>query len=82
VKQLGPKQPGISLEFSAQGGMNILHIKNGFRQTLRLRCLMCRKGQRTYLETNVLPIPAGLGDFESWPDPIEELVLFDFKLGG
>src|SRR5438552_244264 len=43
VKQLGPKQPGISLDFSAQGRMNILHIKNGFPQMLRLRCLMRRK---------------------------------------
>ena len=79
VKELDSKRPSITMDFSAQGGMNILHIKNGFLQTLRMRCLMRLKGQRTYSETSIAPIPAGLGDFESWREPVEELVLFDFK---
>src|SRR6266436_834422 len=69
VKELGPKQPGVSLDFSAQGGMYTLHIKNGFSQTLRVRCLMRLKGRRTYSETSIVPIPAGLGDFEAWREP-------------
>jgi hypothetical protein len=81
VKELDPKQPGIVLDFSRQGRMFMLHIRNGFSQTLRIRCLMRLKGRQTYSETSIVPIPAGLGDFEGWPDPIEELVLFDFKLG-
>ena len=81
IKELDPKQPGVTLDFSTQGGMSMLHIKNGFSQTLRIRCLMRIKGRRTYSETNIVPIPAGSGDFESWREPVDELVLFDFKLG-
>ena len=56
------------------------HIQNGFPRTLRFRCLRRLKGQQTYSETSILAIPAKLGDFESWREPIEKLVLFDFKL--
>jgi hypothetical protein len=80
VKQPDPKRPSVALDLSQSGENVILHIKNGFRRTLRVRCLMRLKGQPTYRETSVIPIPAGLGDFESWRDPIEQLVLFDFKL--
>jgi hypothetical protein len=80
VKQPDPKQPSVALDLSQSGENVILHIKNGFRLTLRVRCLMRLKGQPTFRETSIIPIPAGLGDFESWRDPIEQLVLFDFKL--
>jgi len=80
VEQPDPKKPSVALDLSRNGENVILHVKNGFRRTLRVRCLMRLKGQQTYRETSIIPIPAGLGDFESWRDPIEQLVLFDFKL--
>ena len=39
-----------------------------------------KRGKTTYFETDIVTIMAGLSDYESWEDPIEELVLFDFKL--
>lgn len=80
VEQPDPKQPGVTLDFDKQGENLVLHVQNPFSQTLRMRCLMRLKGQEGYVETSILPIPAKLGDFEAWRDPIEELVLFDFKL--
>ena len=80
VEQADQKQPSVTLDFDKHDDMLILHIKNGFSRTLRVRCLMHLKAQQAYAETSILPIPAGLGDFESWRDPIEELILFDFKL--
>lgn len=75
-----PKQPGVSLDFKQEDGMVILDIKNNFSKTLRCRCLARLKGKTTYFETDLVPIPAGLSDYESWQDSIEEFVLFDFKL--
>jgi hypothetical protein len=81
VEQPDPKRPTIILDFIKRDQMVVLHIKNGFSQTLRMRCLMRFTGRDGYVETSILPIPAGLGDYEGWQDPIEEVILFDFKLG-
>jgi hypothetical protein len=80
VEQPDQKQPSVTLDFDKHDETLMLHIKNGFPQTLRVRCVMRLKGEKTYSETSIVPIPAGLGDFEGWRDPIEELVLFDFRL--
>ena len=80
VEQPDPKRPSMTLDFSKRDQMIMLHIKNGFSQTLRMRCLMRLTGRDGYVETSIVPIPAGLGDFEGWQDPVEEVVLFDFRL--
>jgi len=80
VEQPDPKRLSMTLDFDKHGENLMLHIQNPFPQTLRMRCLMRLKGQEGYFETSILSIPAKLGDFEGWRDPIEELVLFDFKL--
>lgn len=80
VERSDPKQPRVILDFGMHEGTLILSIKNRFPRALRVRCLMRLKGQTAYSETSILPILAGLSDFESWRDPIEEIVLFDFKL--
>jgi hypothetical protein len=36
-------------------------------------------GKEEILKTNVLPIEPNLSDFESWPHPIVQLVLRDFR---
>jgi hypothetical protein len=80
VQQPDPKRPTVTLDFNRHGQNLILHIHNGFSHTLGMRCLMRLTRQREYHETGILPVPALLSDFEGWRDPIEELVLFDFKL--
>jgi hypothetical protein len=74
------KEPVVSLDFSQQDGSVMLDIKNNFPKALHCQCLARLKGKTTYFETDIVTIMAGLDDFESWEDPIEELVLFDFKL--
>ena len=80
VEHPDQKQPSVTLDFDKHDATLALHIKNDFPHTLRVRCLMRLKGRKTYSETSIVPIPAGRGDFEFWRDPIEELVLFDFRL--
>jgi hypothetical protein len=80
VERPDPKRPNLTLDFGKHGEDLILHIQNPFPQSLQMRCLMRLKGQQGYVETNILSIPAKVGDFEGWRDPIEELVLFDFRL--
>ena len=57
-----------------------LMVQNRFPKALRYRALMRLKGRKEYVETSIVPVMAGLLSYESWADPIEELILFDFRL--
>jgi hypothetical protein len=70
----------VHMEFSNQGQGLTLVTKNPFPKDLSFRAIARHKGRKTYIETSIVPVRAGLLSFELWQEPIEELVLFDFKL--
>jgi hypothetical protein len=74
------KNPTVTFDFSDQGKILILSTKNSFSKTLNFRALMRFKGRSKYVETSIIPVRAGISSFESWTDPIDDLILFDFKL--
>jgi hypothetical protein len=80
VAKPSEKPPTVSFEFLKQGDMLILATKNPFPKPLKFRALARLEGRKDYFETSIVPVRAGLSSFELWQDPIEELVLFDFKL--
>ncbi|HWB58711.1 MAG TPA: hypothetical protein VG733_04430 [Chthoniobacteraceae bacterium] len=80
VEKLGDKEAGITLDFKKDSGILMLDIHSALGKTLRCRCLARLWGKKTWFETDVVPVMAGLDDMETWQDPIEEVVLFDFKL--
>ncbi len=69
-----------SFDFSKSDGNLILTTKNPFPKNLKFRALARLKGRKDYFETSIVPVQSGLLSFELWQDPIEELILFDFKL--
>ena len=80
VESVHKDVPSLSLECSRNDKFVMLVLKNGFQKILHVRALARLKGRKDYFETSILPIQAGLMDFESWQPEIEEIVLFDFKL--
>jgi tetratricopeptide (TPR) repeat protein len=80
VSDAGTEQLGIEVEYRREKENWILITKNRFNRALRARCLARLKDYDTYFETDILPVPARLLSLESWQEPIDELVLFDFKL--
>jgi len=62
------------------GRMLILGVQSRFLQTMSYKAEMRIPNKNRRLETSVIPIPAGLVGFESWPHPIEELALYGFEL--
>ena len=70
----------LSLDFRKEKDISLLIIRNKFEKTLRFRALARLQGSGEIFETTILPIESNMSNYESWPDPIEELVLFDFKL--
>jgi hypothetical protein len=80
VKAADEKTPGMSVEFKKDDQLLMLTVQNPFPKALRYRAAARLKGRKEYVETSIIPVMAGLLSFESWQDPIEELILFDFKL--
>jgi len=63
------------------GGVGMmLTIRSKIKRELRLDALMTIPGKKEVYKTSILPIEAGLSDFESWPHPVVQLVLRNFRL--
>jgi tetratricopeptide (TPR) repeat protein len=68
------------LDFREDKRGRVLFLWHSFPQTMQAKCLARLKGYDTYFETDILPVPVKAVSPEIWKEPIEELVLFDFKL--
>jgi tetratricopeptide (TPR) repeat protein len=77
----GTQKPNsVWLDFGEDKQQRILFLWHSFPRTMKARCLARLKGYDTYFETDILPVPVKTISPEIWKEPIEELVLFDFKL--
>jgi hypothetical protein len=65
--------------FNNQADQLMLLSQNPFSKDLSFRAIARHKGLKNYVETSIIPVRAGHMGFELWREPIEELVLFDFK---
>lgn len=77
VKEAPEDRPYLKVEFK-DGDPLIAAITTTAPKTLRVRCLARNKGETTYSELIIVALKPGTPSFESWTEPIEELVLFDF----
>ena len=80
VEEASDKTPTVSIEFLKQGDNLILATKNPYPKNMKFRAAMRLKGRTDFRETTIVPVVAKLFSFEAWQDPIEELVLFEYKL--
>jgi hypothetical protein len=66
----------FSQEKDLQGGKGMmLIIQNRTTHTMLLDALMTVPQSKAIQSTSIVPIAAGLSDYESWPHPIVQLVL-------
>ena len=80
VEAASKEPPTVSFNFIKQGDMLILATENPFSKDFKFRALMRVEGRKALAETSIVPVKPKLVNFELWQDPIEELILFDFKL--
>lgn len=81
--QADPKKADVWLIFAQPKDLGVgmmLTIKNNLNEKLQIDALMTVPGKQGIYKTSILPIEAGLSDFESWPHPIVQLVLRNFRL--
>jgi len=81
--QRDPAKADVALAFtqesSANGWMMLLVIRNRLKRKLYLDALMTIPEKKGIFKTSVLPVEPNLSDFESWPHPIVQLVLRNFR---
>jgi hypothetical protein len=77
VKEAPEDRPYLKVEFKDADPL-IAAITTTAPKTLKVRCLARNKGETTYNEIIIVALKTGTPSFESWSDPIEELVFFDF----
>jgi hypothetical protein len=66
-------------EKSPNGWMMLLVIRNRLKRKLFLDALMTIPEKKGIYKTSVLPVEPNLSNFESWPHPIVQLVLRNFR---
>jgi hypothetical protein len=59
--------------------MMMLVTRNGLKHRLLFDALMTVPNKSGVLKTSIIPIEPGLSNFESWPQPIVQLVLRNFR---
>lgn len=59
--------------------MTLLIIENKLPRRLYLDALMTRPDRKQIFRTSILPVEAKLTNYESWPHPIIQLVLQNFR---
>ena len=76
-----PAKADVELRFTQEKSQNgwMLVIRNKLKRRLYLDAVMTRPGSDEIFTTNVLPVEPNLSDFESWPHPIVQLVLRNFR---
>jgi hypothetical protein len=57
-----------------------LILKSHIKQTLYLDGVMTVPGHKGAAKTSIVPLRAGLGDHETWPHPIVQLVFTNLRL--
>jgi len=81
--QRDPSKADVALAFtqesSAKGWIMMLVIQNRLKRKLYLNALMTLPGKKEIFNTSVLPVEPNLSDYESWPHPIVQLVLRNFR---
>ena len=69
-------------ESSPNGPMMLLTTRNKLKQKLFFEALMTVPEKKEIYETTVLPVKPSLSTVESWPHPIVQLVLRNFRFSG
>ena len=70
----------VRFEFSEHPNFRMLKTENGYPFVLRFDAQMCISERGVCAETNVIPIAPNGGSFESWTDPIDQLIFSNFRL--
>ena len=75
----------IGVRFAKNSNMVVLTVTNYLPKKISYRAAIRIKGRAKFVETSIIGplmsrVPDGFSSYEMWSDPIEEILLFDFKI--
>ncbi len=83
IYQRDPAKADVEFTFtqekSSTGPMMMLVTRNRLKRRLSFDALMTVPEKKEIYKTSVLPVEPNLSNFESWPHPIVQLVLKNFR---
>jgi hypothetical protein len=78
-----PKPAGIHVRlWQEQDGSTILAIENTTKRTVVYEIAMQLPKESRLRKTTALPVEAGLTNYEQWPHPVAQLLLYNVRLEG
>lgn len=85
VKEIKKPKNTITISFDQIHDKKIhkymaLKVVNPFDRDLKYSAIVYPLSIKKYVQTNILPVPAKLTSYESWPDLIPTIILKDFIL--
>ncbi len=69
----------FSASFDPELKMTLLNVKNNLKKSVIYDCLISRPGE-PFSKTSIIPIRPGLFCVESWPGPIDKLLIRNIRL--
>jgi len=79
VKEVIHQERTISIKLGQLENGTVLTVKNSFLQPLVYDCAIQHYQQQNFTRTSIVPVPAKLVSFESWPYPITQLVISNVR---
>ncbi len=83
IYQPDPAKADVEFKFTQEkspgGFMMLLVTRNKLKKKLFFDAMMTVPGKPEIYKTSVLPVDSNLSNFESWPHPIVQLVLNNFR---
>jgi len=60
-------------------GTTVLRVKNPFTKNIIYDCLTQNSSEERLRKTSIIPVRAGLSNFESWPYPVVQVVVSNVR---
>jgi hypothetical protein len=79
TEEPNPKKANLVLSFKKEKGLMLFTIQNRTKYWLTYEAGIRDPKRDGLYKTSVMPVGPGLGSFESWPGPIDQLALKNFS---
>lgn len=80
VDQPAPGVPVVVFQFTKDRSARMLKVENRYDRDFLYSGRMCISKRKVCAKTTFVPVYAGISSFETWNDPIDLLILGDFRL--
>ena len=79
VDEMKHPEKTLAFKFEIIRGLMMLNVTNPSPRTIRFRAAMQPAADTLFYDTSTCPVMAGGGSYESWSQPLVQLILYEFR---